>query len=134
MSYPRASCVWVLENGYFDCYQRPPGDSLVHLSFLLPWLFLPVMCPAIVLPERASRRLGPEREKKDKGIQPLGRLSRIVGRALVVPPPMPMVFSVRNYVRAAWISSLDWDWDGGRIARRALNMPCNLVAVYSGLA
>ena len=57
--------------------------------------------------------------KNDKGIQPLGRLSRIAGRALIMPPPMPMVFSVRNYVRAAQISSLGWDWDGGRIASQA---------------
>ena len=67
-------------------------------------------------------------------MQPLGRLSRIAGRALIVPPPMPMVFSVRNYVRAARILSLDWDWDGGRIARRALNMPGDPIAGYSGLA
>ena len=45
-------------------------------------------------------------------MQPLGRLSRIAGCALIVPPPMPMVFSVRNYVRAARISLLDRDWDG----------------------
>ena len=67
-------------------------------------------------------------------MQPLGRLSRIAGRALIVPPPMPMVFSVRNYVHAARILSLDWDWDGGRIARRALNVPGDPVAGYSGLA
>ena len=35
---------------------------------------------------------------------------------------MPMVFSMHNYVRAARILSLDRDWDGGRIARRALNV------------
>ena len=57
-----------------------------------------------------------------------------MGRALVVPPPVPMVFLVRNYVRVARISSLDWDWDRGRIARRALNVPGDPVAVYSGLA
>ena len=51
-------------------------------------------------------------------MQPLGRLSRIAGRALIVPPPMPMVFSVRNYVDVARGLSLDWDWDGGRIAWR----------------
>ena len=64
----------------------------------------------------------------------LGPLRRIVGRALIVPPPMSMVFSVRNYVRAARLSLLDWDWDGGRIARRALNVPGDPVAGYSGLA
>ena len=67
-------------------------------------------------------------------MQPLGRLSRIAGRALIVPPPMPMVFSVRNYAHVAWISLFYWDWDGGRIARRALNVPGDPVAVYSGLA
>ena len=69
-----------------------------------------------------------------KGIQPLVWLSHNVGRVLAVPPPMPMVFLVRNYVRVARISSLDWDWDGGRIARRALNVPGDPVAGYSGLA
>ena len=67
-------------------------------------------------------------------MQPLGRLSRIAGHALIVPLPMPMVFSVRNYVRAAWISLLDWDWDGGRIARLALNVPGDPVVGYSGLS
>ena len=66
-------------------------------------------------------------------MQSLGRLSRIAGRALIVPPPMLMVFSVRNYVRVARISSLDWDWDEGRIARRALNVPGDPIAGYSGL-
>ena len=53
-----------------------------------------------------------------------------MGCALVVPPPVPMVFLVRNYVRAAQISSLDWDLDGGRIARQALNVPGDPVAVF----
>ena len=30
---------------------------------------------------------------------------------------------MRNYGRAVQISLLDWDWDGGRIARRAQNVP-----------
>ena len=67
-------------------------------------------------------------------MQPLGWLSRIVGRALIVPPPMFVVFSMRNYVRVAQISSLDRDWDGGRIARRALNVPGDPVVGYSGLS
>ena len=67
-------------------------------------------------------------------MQPLGRLSHITGHALIVPPPMPMVFSVHNYVRVARISLLDWDWDEGRISRRALNVPGDPIAVYSGLA
>ena len=73
-------------------------------------------------------------KRNDKGIQPLGRLSRIAGRALIVPPPVLMVFSVCNYVRAARISLLDWDRDGGRITRRSLNVPGDPVAGYSGLA
>ena len=62
------------------------------------------------------------------------QLSRIMGRAIAVPPPMPMVSWVRSYVRAAQISPLDWDYDGGRIAIRALNVPVDHVAGYSGLA
>ena len=57
-----------------------------------------------------------------------------MGRALVVPPPMPMVFLVRNYVRAAQILPLDWEYAGGQIAIRALNVPGDPVAGYSGLA
>ena len=67
-------------------------------------------------------------------MQPLGWLSRIAGRTLIVPPPLPMVFSMRNYVRVTWILSFDWDWGGGQIARRALSVRGNPVAGYSGLA
>ena len=108
--------------------------SRVHLSFLPPWMFLPVMCPTIVLPERASRELGPEREKDEKGIQPLVRLSHNAGSVLIVPPPMSMVFSMCSYVHVARILSPHRDWDGGRIARRALIVPGDPVAVCSGLA
>ena len=62
------------------------------------------------------------------------RLSRVLGRAVVVPPPMPMVFLMRNYVRVAWISPFGWDWGGGRIAMQAQNMPGGLIADYSGRA
>ena len=48
-------------------------------------------------------------------MQPLGQLSRIAGLALIMPPPMPMVFSVHNYVLAARISSFDWYWDGAEL-------------------
>ena len=47
---------------------------------------------------------------------------------------MSMEFRVRNYVRASQILPLEWDLDGGRIARRALNAPVDSVAGYSGLA
>ena len=86
---------------------------------------------AIVLPEGLPESKVLKEKRNDKGIQPLGRLSRIAGRALIVPPPMSMVFSVRSYVRPTRILSLDWDWDGGRIARRVLNVPGDPVAVYS---
>ena len=48
------------------------------------------------------------------------RLSRVLGRAVVVPPspPVPMVFLIRNYVRVARISPFGWDWGGGHIAMR----------------
>ena len=49
-------------------------------------------------------------------------------------PPVPMVFSMRNYVRVARISPFGWDWGGGRIAMRARNVPGGLVADYSGRA
>ena len=64
------------------------------------------------------------------------RLSRVLGRAVVVPPspPVPMVFLMRNYVRVARISLFGWDWGGGRIAMRARNVPGGLVADYSGRA
>ena len=64
------------------------------------------------------------------------RLSRVLGRAVVVPPspPVPMVFSMRNYVRVAWISPFGWDWGGGCIAMRAQNVPGSLVADYFGHA
>ena len=63
------------------------------------------------------------KEKNDKDIQPLGQLSRIVGRALVVPPPMPMVFLVHNYVRAVHMPLSSWGIDGGRTASLALDEP-----------
>ena len=44
-----------VKNRYIDRYHRPPGNSRVRQSFLLPWYFLPVMRPAIRLPERVSR-------------------------------------------------------------------------------
>ena len=64
------------------------------------------------------------------------RLSRVLGRAVVVPPspPVPMVFLMRNYVRVARILPFGWDWGGGRIAMRARNVPGGLVADYSGRA
>ena len=58
------------------------------------------------------------------------RLSRVLGRVVVVPPPMPMVFSMRNYVRVAQISLFGWYWGGGRIAMRAQNVPGGRVADY----
>ena len=60
------------------------------------------------------------------------RLIRVLGRAVVVtPPPMPMVFSMRNYVRVARISPFGLGRDGGRIATRAQIVPGGLVADYS---
>ena len=49
-------------------------------------------------------------------------------------PHVPMEFSMRNYVRVAWISPFGWYWGGGRIAMRARNVPGGLVADYSGRA
>lgn len=63
----------------------------------------------IRLYERVSGELGPEREKNDEGIRVVGRLSRMMDHVIAVPLPVPMVFLVRNYVRAAQILPLDWD-------------------------
>ena len=56
-----------------------------------------------------------------------------LGHVVVVPPspPVPMVFSMRNYVRVARILLFGWYWGGGRIAMRARNVPGGLVADYS---
>ena len=40
---------------------------------------------------------------------------------LVMPPSLPMVFSVRSYVRAVRMPPFDRDWDGGQIASQALD-------------
>ena len=55
-------------------------------------------------------------------------------RSRAPSPPVPMVFSMRNYVRMARISPFGWYWGGGRIAMRARNVPGGLVADYSGRA
>ena len=53
------------------------------------------------------------------------------GRA---PPPVPMVFSERSYVRVVLISQFREGWGWGRIATLARNMPGGLVVGYSGHA
>ena len=53
------------------------------------------------------------------------------GRA---PPPVPMVFSERSYVRVVLITQFREGWGWGRIATLARNMPCSLVVGYSGCA
>ena len=80
-----------MQNRYIDRYQRPPEDSLVRQSFLLPWSFLPMTGPIIRLSEEPpdNRDL---KEKKGEGVRILGRPSRIVDRILAVPLSMPMVF------------------------------------------
>ena len=60
------------------------------------------------------------------------RSSRIVDHDQVMPLSSPMVFLVRSYVRTVH-TPLDWDWDGGRIASRALGVSDDPVAEYSGL-
>ena len=55
------------------------------------------MGPMIRLSEEPQEEKNLKKEKGE-GMRILGRLSRIVDRGLVVPPSMPMVFYVRNYV------------------------------------
>ena len=53
------------------------------------------------------------------------------GRA---PPPVPMVFSERSYVRVVLVSQFREGWGWGRIATLARNMPGGFVVGYSGRA
>ena len=61
------------------------------------------------------------------------RLSRVLGRVVVVPPspPVPMVFLMHNYVRVAQISPFGLGRGGDRIATRDQIVPGGLVADYS---
>ena len=64
----------------------------------------------------------PEKDKKkSESMCVQGRSSRIMDHSLAMPPSLPMVFSVRSYVRAVRMLLLGWDWDGGQIASRALD-------------
>ena len=58
-----------------------------------------------------------KKRKITKRRAPSAVLSRVLGRAAVVPPspPVPMVFLMRNYVRVARISPLGWDRGGGAL-------------------
>ena len=91
MSYPRASCVWVLKMGTSIVIRDHLGIPLYILASCLLGVSVP-----LCVQQSYCRKGIPEskvlKEKNDKGMQPLGRLSRIAGRALIVPPPMPMVF------------------------------------------
>ena len=53
------------------------------------------------------------------------------GRA---PPPVPMPFPERSYVRATLVSQVHEGWGWGRIATLARNVPGGLVVGYSGRA
>ena len=50
------------------------------------------------------------------------------------PPPVPMVFLERSYVRATLVSQVREGWGWGRIAMLARNVPDSLVVGYSGRA
>ena len=50
------------------------------------------------------------------------------------PPPVPMVFQERSYVRAAQVLQVREGWGWGRIATLARNMPGGLIVGYSGRA
>ena len=100
MSDPRASCVRVCKTGIMIGMR----DHLVFpcTSKLLAPLVLPSRDGSDDLAIREGlQRIGSSKEENDKDILVLRRLNRIVGRAIAVPPPIPMVSLVRSYVRAA---------------------------------
>ena len=47
------------------------------------------------------------------------------------PPPVPMVFLERSYVREVLVLHFCEGWGWGRIATRARNVPGGLVVGYS---
>ena len=66
----------------------------------------------------------PEKDKKKSESMCVRRRSScIVDHNLVMPPSLPMVFSVRNYVHVVRMLPLGRDWDGGRIASLAADEP-----------
>ena len=50
------------------------------------------------------------------------------------PPPVPVVFLERSYVRVVLVLQFRGGWGLGRIATRARNVPGGLVVGYSGCA
>ena len=50
------------------------------------------------------------------------------------PPPVPMVFLERSYVREVLVSHFCEGWGWGRIATPTRNVPGGLVVGYSGRA
>ena len=50
------------------------------------------------------------------------------------PPPVPMVFLKRSYVRATLVSQVREGWGWGRIAMLARNVLGGLVVGYPGRA
>ena len=73
------------------------------------------------------------REKKKIG-SPWCGLSRVLGVPDGAPPPMPMVFLERSYVREVLVLQCREGWGWGRIATPARNVPGGLVVGYSGRA
>ena len=55
-------------------------------------------------------------------------------RSRAPAPPVPMVFSMRNYVRVARILPFGGVWGRDRIAMQARNVPGGLAVDYSGRA
>ena len=71
----------------------------------------------------------PEKEKGNSESKYVReRSTRIVDHKVGMPPSVPMVFSVRSYVRAVRMPPLNRDWDGGQIANRAPDEPSCPVA------
>ena len=62
-------------------------------------------------------------EKKSESMCVRRRSSRIVDHNLVMPPSLPMVFSVRSYVRVVRMPPFGRGGDRGRIASLTPDQP-----------
>src|SRR4051812_5324039 len=95
-----------------------------------------IVCAAVGLPNRSSEVWSPESKRKIKKNSAAPSTVEAVFWACRdgAPPPVPMVFQERRYVREALVLLFHEGWGWGRIATPAQNVPGGLVVGYSGRA
>ena len=92
-----------------------------------------IVCTAIVLSGRPSQGWSPESKRKLRNRQPLVCFKPCFRACRDgTPPPVPMVFPERSYVRAALVLQVREGWGWGYIATLARNVRSGLVVGYSG--